>query len=227
MKHILTSALILLSVLAALSLTAKDDLTVPWPSGSGEEKGNTMRIVSPLGDLVAQGPIRQGMKHGNWEVFIPAKKGKHVIAQGAFYQDKKYGNWEVFNKKGIKIRKLTYSKGKLVQVMIYYSSGIPEKIYTMLDGVKHGKFQHYYPDGKPMEICWYENDKRDGQSNLYYSTGKPRAIGKYSGGKKVGTWRFFNERGRLHIKGHFSQDRKTGTWTWYDERGAVTETKEF
>jgi hypothetical protein len=95
-----------------------------------------------------------------------------VIESGLFKNGNKDGEWTTYNQKGIIIRKITYTKGKL-----------------------NGKSYLFFNDGRPKLNASFMENKPIDKWTYFTSNGKTLIEGEYDDGKPVGIWTIYNAKG--------------------------------
>ncbi len=103
----------------------------------------------------------------------------------------------------------------------YYSSGEPEKKYSLVDGKREGPCEWYYKDGNLKGIIRFSNDLQEGKTEFYYPDGKLREVQYFKAGKQIGWDSIWHSNGQLFQVNHFENGKLEGDQYHYDTAGSL------
>lgn len=109
----------------------------------------------------------------------------------------------------------------------HYENGEKSAVYTLKEGLEHGKAEFYYNSGEIMEQGSFRKGKKDGRWVRWAEDGTKLAEAYYNEGVKDGKWLIWDERGIKRYEMYYQQGSKTGEWIMWDEKGQIANKKNF
>lgn len=138
----------------------------PLPGARGEGEA--------IAGLSAEGPYRQGLRHGEWTFHDPSGVVREI---GTYREGKRHGTWREFA-----------------------PSGAVLLLAEFVDGAQHGQWQRFSEAGALLEDGRYESSSPSGWWVRRYTDGALKEQGRYDQGLREGRWEFFDDLGRPTLR---------------------------
>lgn len=166
----------------------------------------------PNGKKSAEGPLRDGAKHGHWTTW---DADGQVTSEGDYRAGVKDGAWleshlegaELVVERGTRIAGRREGPWKVTT-----RAGTPVRDEQWHNDVMEGPWRRYHPNGKLAEDGARSGNKAHGHWTYYYPDGQKQKEGDFDHGAANGPWRGWYPDGKPEYEGTWDHDTPTGSW---------------
>lgn len=112
-----------------------------------------VRVYS-RGRLAAKYGFQKGLREGD---AIHYNEAGDMVAQGPYKSGLQHGEWQFLDSQGRVVRRALYQAGDLQgRAITFYPTGKPWEFCDYRDGLKHGELLRYSGEGKLLERQYYQ-----------------------------------------------------------------------
>lgn len=147
------------------------DVRLPCPRGTRQFGGAGTEIADAT--YCVKWPLERGaipVKHGPGAWFHP---GGGMAAQGPYRDGRRHGVWVSWDEEGRRTSVISYAAGEYDGPYVtWWPNGIRQSEIEWKAGKKHGRARSWGDDGKPLVVTYYDQD-RVVRRTIYGADGKP------------------------------------------------------
>lgn len=147
------------------------DVKLPCPRGTRQFGGAGTEIADAT--YCVKWPLERGaipVKHGPGVWFHP---GGGMAAQGPYRDGRRHGVWSSWDEEGRRSSVISHAAGEYDGLYVtWWPNGVRQSEIEWKAGKKHGRSRSWGDDGKPLAITYYDQD-RVVRRTVFGADGKP------------------------------------------------------